>query len=144
MGLPPAKPFRVEQTRQALTVFLRGIQHWRWEEHDGRLRPRFRLKATDESIAQRSGKTPHGAGGGARRETVAGFSGSAALIVRHTRRTRPFDGFDKLTAGRLRLRAERSALRRTAQHPVTALSSASAANSMNVSETRRSRGLPLF
>lgn len=51
-SLPPAKPFRIDQTRQALTVLLRGIQHWHWEEHEGRLRPRFRLKAADESTAR--------------------------------------------------------------------------------------------
>jgi integron integrase len=49
LASPPAKPFRVDQTRQALTVFLRGIQHWHWQERDGRWRPAFRLKLRDES-----------------------------------------------------------------------------------------------
>lgn len=48
---PPAKPFRIDQTKQALTVFLRGIEGWRWEEHEGKLRPRFRVKAPVESTA---------------------------------------------------------------------------------------------
>jgi integron integrase len=43
---PPAKPFRVDQVKQALTVFIRGVENWRWVEHEGRTRPKFRLKAT--------------------------------------------------------------------------------------------------
>ena len=46
LATPPAKPFRLTQTRQALTVFLRGIEHWRWTEQEGRWRPRFRMKAS--------------------------------------------------------------------------------------------------
>lgn len=36
----------VDEARQALCVFLRGLDHWRWEEVEGRVEPRFRLKAT--------------------------------------------------------------------------------------------------
>jgi integron integrase len=53
LASPPAKAFRVDQTRQALTVFLRGVDHWHWIEEAGRWRPRFRLKTRDD--AQSSG-----------------------------------------------------------------------------------------
>ncbi len=44
-GEPPAPHLRVEQTKQALTVFLRGIENWHWEQAaDGRPTPRFRVK----------------------------------------------------------------------------------------------------
>ena len=43
---PPAKAFRVDQVKQALTVFCRGVEHWRWVEEHGRGRVAFRLKAT--------------------------------------------------------------------------------------------------
>jgi len=43
--LPPTASFRLDQTRQALTVFVRGIENWHWEETpEGTLRPLFRLK----------------------------------------------------------------------------------------------------
>jgi integron integrase len=42
---PPVAALRVDQTRQALTVFLRGIENWHWEQSEtGEWRPRFRLK----------------------------------------------------------------------------------------------------
>ncbi len=42
---PPAAMLRVEQTKQALTVFIRGTENWHWErsETDGWL-PRFRIR----------------------------------------------------------------------------------------------------
>ncbi len=56
--LPPSASFRLDQTRQALTVFVRGIKNWHWEETpDGALRPRFRLKqgvmSTQRPVIQR-------------------------------------------------------------------------------------------
>ena len=41
---PPAT-YRVDQTKQALTVFVRGIENWHWERADtGDWIPRFRIK----------------------------------------------------------------------------------------------------
>jgi len=48
--LPPTAAFRLDQTKQALTVFVRGIDNWHWEETpEGTLRPRFRLKQSAKS-----------------------------------------------------------------------------------------------
>lgn len=48
--LPPSAGFRRDQTKQALTAFVRGIENWHWEDStDGCLRPRFRLKSGPES-----------------------------------------------------------------------------------------------
>lgn len=45
-GDPPAKPHAVDEAKQALTVFVRGIEHWRWVEEDGKWKVAFRLKAS--------------------------------------------------------------------------------------------------
>jgi len=55
---PPVKAFRVDQTRQALTVFLRGIENRHWESHGGRWRARFRVKAPVESAPCAVATTP--------------------------------------------------------------------------------------
>ena len=52
------KAFRVDQTRQALTVFLRGIENRHWESHGGRWRARFRVKAPVESAPCAVATTP--------------------------------------------------------------------------------------
>lgn len=42
---PPLPDWRQSQARQALEVFARGIEHWRFErEEGGKLRPAFRVK----------------------------------------------------------------------------------------------------
>jgi integron integrase len=47
---PPVPAWRQEQVRMALEVFVRGIEHWRWEfDAEGRLTPRFRLKCSVEA-----------------------------------------------------------------------------------------------
>ena len=45
-GDPPAKPWAVDEAKQALTVFVRGIEHWRWVEEEGKWKVAFRLKAS--------------------------------------------------------------------------------------------------
>lgn len=43
------KSYRVDQTKQALTVFIRGTENWHWEEEEGYgWRPRFRIKSKIE------------------------------------------------------------------------------------------------
>ena len=47
---PPIPAWRQEQARMALEVFVRGVEHWRWEtDAQGRLTPRFRLKCSVEA-----------------------------------------------------------------------------------------------
>ena len=44
---PPIGAWQRDQVRQALSVFVRGIQHWHLEaDEGGRLRPTFRLRTT--------------------------------------------------------------------------------------------------
>ena len=51
--LPSSAMFRRDQTKQALTAFVRGIENWHWEDSDeGDHRPRFRLKAGPKSTQQ--------------------------------------------------------------------------------------------
>lgn len=46
---PPVHPKRLDQVRQALTVFVRGIENWHWEtDETGALAPRFRVKPRTE------------------------------------------------------------------------------------------------
>ena len=43
---PPLPEYRVDQTKQALTAFVRGIENWHWEEDPARgWGPHFRIKA---------------------------------------------------------------------------------------------------
>jgi integron integrase len=47
---PPVASFRIDQTKQALTAFIRALQVWHWEQSPaGAWSPRFRLKAAAES-----------------------------------------------------------------------------------------------
>lgn len=47
---PPVASLRLEQTKQALTVFLKGIENWRWDRFDtGEWAPFFRLKSSISS-----------------------------------------------------------------------------------------------
>jgi len=47
---PPVHPRRLDQVRQALTVFVRGIENWHWEtDETGVLSPRFRVRPRTEA-----------------------------------------------------------------------------------------------
>lgn len=82
LASPPANPFRVDQTRQALTVFLRGIENWRWEREDGRWRPRFRLKATlPEAVSPGPGERQGQACGHGERGGSDGQAGTSARMA---------------------------------------------------------------
>lgn len=49
VGEPPAADWQVDQARQALELFARGIENWHWEVSDfGRLAPRFRPRPGEE------------------------------------------------------------------------------------------------
>ena len=51
-GEPPPPAIHVDQLQQALTVFVRGIEHWHWEtDQTGAAAPRFRVKARIETDA---------------------------------------------------------------------------------------------
>ncbi len=69
-----AKPFQVEQARQALDVFVAGVENWRWREDGERAGPVFRLKAT--SVAG-----THGGNGPAGVERVGGEPGAGREVL---------------------------------------------------------------
>ncbi len=65
---PPMPPWRLEQARLTLEVFVRGIDHWRWETDPQRGRViRFRLKCSVEP----AGVDGFDSGGGAQRNGPA-------------------------------------------------------------------------
>lgn len=45
---PAVSAYRIDQTKQALTVFLRGIENWHWEEDGYGWQPKFRVKPGGE------------------------------------------------------------------------------------------------
>jgi integron integrase len=48
---PPIHPRRLDHARQALTVFVRGIENWHWEtDQTGTASPRFRVKPRQEAV----------------------------------------------------------------------------------------------
>lgn len=56
---PPVHPRRVDQARQALTVFVRGIENWHWEtDETGTTSPRFRVKPRTEPQASADPSQP--------------------------------------------------------------------------------------
>ena len=59
--------FRVDQTKQALSAFVTGVENWHWEEEEGYgWQPRFRIKTGAVEAVE-----------GAERDAVAGMSGVA-------------------------------------------------------------------
>ncbi len=51
---PPVASLRLDQTKQALTVFVRGIEHWHWKQTEGgEWAPHFRVK-----LPTQAGATP--------------------------------------------------------------------------------------
>lgn len=60
---PPIGPWQRDQVRQALSVFVRGIQNWHLEpDEQGQLRPAFRLKTTGPGVEEEPGGSAAGEG----------------------------------------------------------------------------------
>ncbi len=58
---PPLPAWRMDQARQALEVFARGIEHWHFERDEaGPLHPAFRIKAAKEGAGEGKGLEKEG------------------------------------------------------------------------------------
>jgi integron integrase len=71
----PKASYRVDQTKQALTAFIRGIENWHWEEEEGYgWQPRFRVKARIENPGSPSSSIDAGkrAGDAGRKDPTEG------------------------------------------------------------------------
>jgi hypothetical protein len=81
---PPVASFRIDQTKQALTVFLRGTEHWHWAQTaTGGWIPRFRLKSGHAAASD--GRSSPSARGAASLRDRGDWERAlhAALRVRH-------------------------------------------------------------
>lgn len=85
---PPPSEWQLDQVRQALDVFGRGIQHWHFErQEDGRLRPAFRVNspapipesgaATDGPADPEAGEAPDLVPGASLKDMRSGPEASA-------------------------------------------------------------------
>jgi len=72
---PPIGVWQRDQIRQALAVFVRGIQNWHLEEDErGLLRPAFRLKTTGPGLESRGAQEVREGSVGSDRSMAAGQS----------------------------------------------------------------------
>ncbi len=56
---PPTPRLQVDQLQKALTVFVRGVENWRWEtDQTGTVEPRFRVKPRAEASVAASPRVP--------------------------------------------------------------------------------------
>ena len=79
---PPVGAWQRDQIRQALSVFVRGIQNWHLElDEKGQVRPAFRLKTTGPAVeVAKTGTAGAEVGGGADRSVRSDRSDGSVLL----------------------------------------------------------------